>query len=352
MVHFETLRRGPDRRVRIPVWVRVAFTAILAPLAIAGAAAAENGEWKLLLSPMSMDAFGHDQQVLTIRELDLSASPVVDLGTPIGLDTERVVTNRFALEYSRSTWEDWALGIDLIFFGASQGRPSRMAAAGGAPGADQVIFDAADRSFTSNGPGETLYFSVLGDTDLEVWTQDIYGVKTFAETAERRLKVHLGLRSADFDNDYHGIQGTENASGAIINASSNYDRMNGPLVGLSGEIELGRNTLIAYLGQSVVFGSADLGRGIGDFIGLPPPEPATTIVPQQSYERRQDVSIPITELRMTWLHPIGQRLSLGVTAEASMWSDVPVPPDIVPGGGHNRNTIVFFGIGAAIQLKF
>ena len=55
---------------------------------------------------------------------------------------------------------------------------------------------------------------------------------------------------------------------------------------------------------------------------------------------------------MTWLHPIGQRLSLGVTAEASMWSDVPVPPDIVPGGGHNRKTIVFFGIGAAIQLKF
>jgi hypothetical protein len=35
---------------------------------------------------------------------------------------------------------------------------------------------------------------------------------------------------------------------------------------------------------------------------------------------------------------------------------VPVPPDIVPGagagGGFNKNTIVFFGVGAAIRLAF
>jgi len=144
----------------------------------------------------------------------------------------------------------------------------------------------------------------------------------------------MGLRNADFDNDYHGIAGIEAVNGSLIDASSNYDRMLGPLVGVIGEIQLGRSTLSGYIGQSVVFGSANLSRTISDFVG--PASEAPTIVAQESFRRKQDVSIPITEFRITWLHPISRRFSLGVTANASIWSDVPVPPAIVPdvaGGG-------------------
>ena len=165
-----------------------------------------------------------------------------------------------------------------------------------------------DRSFASNAPGEVLSFNVLTDTDLEAWTADVYGIKTLAETPERQLRLLLGLRNADFDNDYHGIAGIEGVNGSLIDASSNYDRMLGPLVGLIGEIQLGRNTLSAYIGQSVVFGSANLSRTISDFVG--PASEAPTIVAQESFRREQDVSIPITEFRITWLHPISRRFSV------------------------------------------
>jgi hypothetical protein len=317
--------------------------------------AAENGDWILQLEPTHMEAFGHDQQVLRIREVDLDGMPAADRGTPVSLDTESRITNRFRLEYRRATWQEWTVGLDFIFFGASQGRPVRSGAAG-AP-IDRTIFEVADRSFTSNGPSEPLYFRVLGDTDLEVWTMDAYGVRTLAETPQRKLGLVLGARNADFDNDFHAFAGIGSAGGSLVEAGSNYERMLGPLVGVVGEMQLGRNTLIAQLSQAVVFGSADLGRSISDFVGAAPQE-AIQVVPQafETYERTQDVTIPITDLRITWLHPLGERVSLGVTANASVWSDVPVPPDIVPGagfgGGFNKNTIVFLGVGAAIQFRF
>ena len=335
------------------------FTATIIAVVTMGVASgsavgAENGEWTLLLEPMYMDAYGNDQQVLSVRQIDLDATPTTDTGTPVALDTEGTFTSRFTLQYSRANWEEWTVGLDVIFFGTSQGRPARTAAADGPSGPiDQVVFEVADRSFVSNDSDEVLSFNVLEDTDLEVWTMDVYGIKTLAKTPERQLRLLLGLRNADFDNDYHGIAGIEAVNGSLIDASSNYDRMLGPLVGLIGEIQLGRNTLTGYIGQSVVFGSANLGRTISDFVG--PASEAPTIVAQESFKRKQDVSIPITELRITWLHPISRRISLGVTANASVWSDVPVPPAIVPdvaGGGFNKNTIVFFGLGAAVKFNF
>jgi len=323
-------------------------------VASSGAVGAENSEWTLLLEPMYMDAFGNDRQVLNVRQIDLDATPATDTGTPVALDTEGSLTNRFTLQYSRANWEEWTVGLDVIFFAAPQGRPARTAAADGPSGPiDQVVFEVADRSFASNDPDEALSFNVLTDTDIAAWTTDVYGIKTLAETPERQLRLLLGLRNADFDNDYHGIAGVEGVNASLVDASSNYDRMLGPLVGLIGEIQLGKNTLTGYIGQSVVFGSANLSRTISDFVG--PAGEASTIVAQESFRRIQDVSIPITEFRITWLHPISQRWSLGVTTNASIWSDVPVPPMIVPdvaGSGFDRNTIVFFGVGAAVEFKF
>ena len=335
------------------------FTATIIAVVTMGVASGsavggENGEWTLLLEPMYMDAFGHDQQVLSIRHIDLDATPATDTGTPVALDTEGTFTNRITLQYSRANWEEWTVGLDVIYFAAAQGRPARTAAADGPSGPiDQVVFEVADRSYASNDPDEVLLFNVLTDTDLEVWTTDVYGIKTLTETPERQLRLLLGLRNADFDNDYHGIAGIEGVNGSLIDASSNYDRMLGPLVGLIGEVQLGKNTLSGYIGQSVVFGSANLSRTISDFVG--PASEAPTIVAQESFRRKQDVSIPITEFRITWLRPISRRVSLGLTANASVWSDVPVPPGIVPdvaGGGFDRNTIVFFGFGAAVEFKF
>ena len=336
---------------------RVAVTIVaVVSIGIAGGSAigAEESEWTLRLEPMYTDAFGNDRQVLRVRELDLDVVPSTDVTTPVALDTEGTLANRFTVLYRRANWQEWTLGADFIYFGSAQGRPNRTAAAGGPAGpVEQVVFEAADRSFTSDDPAEALSFDVLEDTDLEAWTMDFYGVRTLAETPGRQLKLVLGLRNADFDNDYHGVVGVDSVNGSLIDASSNYDSMQGPLLGLIGEVQLGKNTLTGYIGQSVVFGSTNLSRTISDYVG--PAGDPSTIITQETYRLIQDVSIPITELRIRWMHPISKRFSVGATANASVWSDVPVPPAIEPGlagGGVDKNTIVFFGLGAAVEYRF
>ena len=335
--------------------IAVTFVAVVS-IGVAGGSAigAENSEWTLRLEPMYTDAFGNDRQVLHVRQLDLDATPSTDTGAPVTLDTEGTLANRFTVQYRRANWQDWTLGLDFIFFGSAQGRPGRTAAADGPSGSiDQVVFEVADRSFTSNDPAEALSFDVLTDTDIAAWTMDFFGIRTLAEAPERKLYLLLGLRNADFDNDYHGIAGIDSVNGSLIDASSNYGSMQGPLIGLIGEMQLGENTLTGYFGQSVVFGSANLSRTISDFVG--PAGDPLTIVAQETYRRIQDVSIPITEFRVRWMHPFSERFSVGATVNASIWSDVSVPPAIEPGvagGGIDKNTIVFFGLGAALEYRF
>jgi len=83
---------------------------------------AEKSEWTLLLEPMYMDAYGHDQHVLTIHERSLDSTPTQIAGTPVALDTEDGVAFRFELQYARS---DWGMGLDFFWFNTSQGRPTR-----------------------------------------------------------------------------------------------------------------------------------------------------------------------------------------------------------------------------------
>ncbi len=317
------------------------------------AGAQEDTGWTLLLEPMVMDGFGHDQQVLSIQELDPDASPALNSRRPVSLDTEGGVAARFELEWNRSG--QWDFGLDGFLFSASRGRPARTAAADGPSGPiDQVVFNAWDRSYVSNGPGEELFFGVLGDTDVAIWTIDVYAVKTLVESPTSRLRLVLGLRNGDFDNDFHGQAGVQDVGGSFYDASSNYDLMMGPLVGISGDMYFGRNTVRGYIGQSVLFGNTQLTHTTSDFIG-PVTDPPSNIIAQESFSREEDVAIPITELRINWLRSLGDRLSLGVAANVSVWWDVPVPPGVIPateGDRSDENTIVFFGIGVAIGFRF
>lgn len=300
-----------------------------------------------------MDAFGHDQQVLSISEVESTASPPRTTSRPVSLDSESGLALRFELEWNRSG--DWDYGLDGFLFSASRGRPARTAAADGPAGpVDEVVFDAWNRNYQSNGPGEELFFGVLGDTDIAIWTVDAYAIKTLVDSNGRRLRLMMGIRSGDFDNDFHGQAGLQDTGGSFYDASSNYDLMMGPLVGIAGETSSGNNTFRGYIGQSVLLGSAQLTHTTSDFIGAPT-DPPTNVIAQDSFSRDTDVAIPITELRFNWLRPLNERLSLGVAANVSVWWDVAVPPGVVPAteaDRSNENTIVFFGIGAALRFDF
>ena len=308
---------------------------------------AEQG-WSVLFEPLFMEAYGHDQHVLTVHERDLGATPTLDRRTPVTLDTESGFAPRFELRYG---WEEWGLGLDFFWFDTSQGRPSRTAAAGAV---DEVVFEVSDRSFVSDDPGEVLVFEVLEDTDIIAWTIDLYAVKELATGPWGSLDLQLGLRNADFDNDYHSVVAQQDVAGSLLDASSNYPRMMGPVVGLAGEVRLGNGTLRACLGQAFVFGEAELTNEIRDFTG--PVSDTPNVVAHELFGKKQDVAIPITEVRLNWLYPIGSHFSLGLSANSSVWWDVPVPPGVIPTSEGDQvfheNTIVYFGVGLAAKLKF
>lgn len=322
----------------------------LLTLGAAGTASAADEGWSLLLEPMFMDAYGHDQHVMTVHEIDLGVTPAVDTRTPVTLDNEDGPGYRFELLWARN---EWALGLDFFWFNSSQGRPSRTGAASGPAGPiDQLVFETADRSVTSDLPGEVLEFGVLEDTDIAAWTVDLYALKALAETPTHGLDLQLGLRNADFDNDYHGVAAIQNVSGSLLDASSNYPRMIGPLVGLSGNVHFGRSVVRAYFGQSVIFGEAELSHMTRDFTG---PIAAPAVVALETFRKEQDVAIPITEFRVNWLYPISGRISLGVSANTSIWWDVPVPPGVIPIADgdevFHENTILYFGLAVAVKLR-
>jgi hypothetical protein len=299
---------------------------------------------------MLMDAYGHDPHILTVHEFGLGATPATDTKTPVTLDTDSGLAYRFELHYAR---EEWAFGLDFFWFGTSQGRPSRTAAADGPAGPiNQIDYEVADRTFTSSDADEVLLFSVLEDTDLNAWTVDLYAIKALSETPQSGLQLQFGLRNADFDNDFHSLTALQDIAGTLIDASSNYSRMIGPLLGLSGNVQYGRNSFRGYIGQSVVFGTAELRHTTSDFTG--PVSDAPSIVAVETFGKDQDVAIPITEFRLNWLYPISRHFSLGASANTSVWWDVPVPPGVAPAPEgdeiFHENTIVYFGL--ALAAKF
>jgi hypothetical protein len=239
---------------------------------------------------------------------------------------------------------------------ASQSAGPLTANAGG--GGEEVVFEVADQGFASTGPNQVLFYNVLEDTTIESWTLDLYGLKTVAETPSTTLRLQLGIRSADFDNDYRAVVGIRDLVGARLDASSNYDRMTGPLVGVAGEVRWGKSTLEGYLGQSVVIGSVQLTGQSRQFTGRF--DFAEGAVPaffaEELLRSEQDVAIPITEVRLEWSRKLGEHLAYGAGVHASAWWDVPVPPGVVPGVDGDEalleNTLVFFGVLGSVKYTF
>ncbi|MGH9464963.1 MAG: hypothetical protein ACRD0X_04910 [Thermoanaerobaculia bacterium] len=321
-------------------------------LAAPGPAPAAEGEWSVEVQPVYMQVYGHDPHVLTVHEVDLDATPALDSKAAVLLESDTDFAYRAEILWARS---EWSWGLDFLIFRTPQAAGPLSAAADGPGGAvDEVAFEVADRTFTSSGPGDVLFYRVLEDTTIETWTLDLYALKTLAEGPGTALQLQLGLRNADFDNDYRAVVGIEDVGGARLDASSNYDRMMGPLVGLAGSVERGKHSFAGYLGQSLVFGNVELSGSSREFSGPFSETPA--FFAQETLRTEQEVGIPITDFRLDWRMRLTDLVSVGAGLDTAAWWEVPVPPGIVPGVDGDEalaeNTIVFFGVLAAFQLTF
>jgi hypothetical protein len=267
----------------------------------------------------------------------------------VNLETDSGLTYRGEFRYSKG---QWTVGVDLFWFIVPQGGPNLSASADGPT--DLVVYEIADRSYTSSGPNEVLYYSALEDTDLAMWTADLYGLRTLAEGEKSSVKLQFGLRFADFDNDYRAVVGVEGVGGTRLDASSNYGLMMGPIVGLAGEFEFGRSRIVGYLGQSLVLGTPELTSRAREFSG--DFSETTDFTSDETFRAEMDVAIPITDFRLSWTYRVTRLLSLGLGANTSVWWDVPVPPGVIPIRGGNavlhENTIVLLGVFGAVVLSF
>ena len=328
-----------------------ASVALTLVLTIGPGGPAAAGQWTIEVEALQMEAYGHDQHVLTTHDLSFGVGTLLsDTQTAVSLDTNSGGAYRGTFLYSRGG--KWSWGVDYLWFNTSQDAPDRTAAAAG--GGDALSFEIAERFYFSSGPDQVLYHRVLEDTDLAIWTLDLHVRRIVAETADSAVALILGLRVGDFDNDYRAVTGIEGVAGTRQDASSNYGAMYGPIVGFDAEARRGKHRLHGYLSQSVLLGTADLFSRARDFLGPFSAEPAFLI--DEAFAESLDVAIPISELRLGWGYQATRRLGLGLSAIAAAWWDVPVPPGVIPvfDGGQmlNENTIVFFGLGAVVRMTF
>jgi hypothetical protein len=335
------------RKRAFDIALRAALPVILM-LGIGSPSLAGEEDWTFQFEPMYMNAYGHDQHVLTVHEIELGP-PQRDAKKAVNLDVNSNIAYR--IETQKNTREQWGWGIDFLIFYTSQDSGKRSTPV---PSGTTVVFEVADLEFRSSDPTEVLYYKVLTDTDLEIWTLDFYKTLALSNKSESGIRLQFGLRLGDFDNNYNARLGIQNVGGVELSTASNYGLMMGPLIGLAGDVHLGRNFIEVYIGQSVLIGTAQLSSASREFTG---PSSTPSIFAEEKFEKNhQNVAIPITEFRIKWTYKVRKNLAIGVGANTSTWQDVLVPPGVIPAKGgdgvFHENTIVFFGLLGSIEFTF
>lgn len=320
----------------------VALIAAIVATVPADRARADDAAWLVRVEPLYIDVQGHDPHVLDVRS-GAGGVEAVDLQTESGVG--------YHFELRRDGRGRWGWGLDFFWFtGTQDTAPREGSGTAGAP----LSFDIAEGGVASSSPDEVIFFQRREDTDMNAWTADFYATRRLSADPDGSWRLLFGLRNADFDNDNRSVVGFLGVGGTRVDASSNYSRMIGPLVGVVGERAWGRARVEAVLTQSVVQGDIDLSASQSDYLGafVEESEDFTAV---RSFSRSDTASISITDLRLRWTWSVSRSLAFGLGANVSHWSGVPVPPGVSPSGNLDtlaESSITFTGLLATVEVDF
>ena len=311
---------------------------------------ADDDRWSIDVETVAIDASGNDRRVLVDRAIGAGGAAAE---TSQSLDAASSFGYRAEV---RRAGDRWTFGVDFLVYRTDQETPSRTGAAGGAVDLRTYVVGGGGQ-VSSHDPSERLYFVLLSDTTIELWAADFLASRVLLTRDTSALSFGFGLRAADFDNDYHSVVGLEEIGGLRLDASSNYDRMHGPVVALSGHLVLGRNRFEGYLGQALVFGDVELSSGLREFVG--PPELDVDVdfpaIRADGFNRVESASIPMTELRLAWRYWFNDHLGVGAGGMVAAWWDLPVPPGVDAGtmlDTLDEETITLYGLSVGATVRF
>lgn len=329
--------------------MRSILLAVALLVAAMSPALAEEDRWSIDVEAVSLDVGGNDRIVLADRAF-AAGGPTTQ--TTHQLDTGSTFGYRAELHRAG---DRWSFGFDFLIYRTDQEFDPRTGAAGSS--AAERIFLVGGGQVVSDDPSERLYFQRLDDTTIELWAADFVASRAIARGNGRELRLGLGLRAADFDNDYRAVVGIEGVGGLRLDSSSNYDRMHGPLVALAGSIERGRNRFEGTLGQAVVFGDVELSSGLREFAGPPTLDVDAEFpaIRAERFNKVESVTIPMTELRLEWRYRVTARIALGAGAFLAAWWDLAVPPGVVAGSTLDtldENTLELYGASGGVTVRF
>ena len=111
--------------------VVIAVLCVTAILIGGGSARAEESKWSLRFEPVYVSAYGHDQHVLTIHEMEFDSTPWTSNTSGVNIETDSGPAYRLVFERSVGAW---AWGLDWFAFATSQSGADRSAAADGEGG--------------------------------------------------------------------------------------------------------------------------------------------------------------------------------------------------------------------------
>jgi hypothetical protein len=192
------------------------------------------------------------------------------------------------------------------------------------------------------------------DSDWEFWMVDLYAVRELVATPDVAVDLQAGLRIASFDQERSGflaeIEDADLVTGLTPVLSENAvsfdstseadDPLVGPFVSLLSTGRFGRFRLEGQITQAVVFGKANRGVVVGqlndpaNFGSSCSSSPAfncfletLALEEASSLSGDEDLTIPITDVRIRIGYELIDNLVLGFGGYASTWFNVPRPPN-------------------------